>query len=103
MPVYFLTEEQRANYDRYVADLWYQYVFPEPGKKKVNPQAYTFCVLDQLRTALKRRDIFVHPSWRYTDPRSGLLCGSEWEAIKPMISLTLGLSIDPMPVLDQLA
>jgi TnpA family transposase len=81
---------------------WHQYVFSESGKKRVDPRAYTFCVLDQLRTALKRRDIFVHPSWRYADPRSGLLSGSEWESIKPMISLTLGLSIDPKPVLDQL-
>ena len=82
---------------------WQQYVFPEPGKKTIDPHAYIFCVLDQLRTALKRRDIFVHPSWRYADPRSGLLSGSEWETAKPMIALTLGLSTDPKPVLNQLA
>jgi len=57
---------------------WHQYVFPEINKKIVDPRAYTFCVLDQLRTALKRRDVFVHPSWRYADPRSGLLSESEY-------------------------
>jgi hypothetical protein len=69
----------------------------------VDPRAYTFCVLDQLRTALKRRDVFVHPIWRYADPRRGLLSGSEWEAAKQMVSCTLGYSSDPKPALDQLA
>jgi TnpA family transposase len=80
---------------------WRRYVLPD--KKTVDPQAYIFCVLDQLRTALKRRDIFVTPSWRYTDPRNGLLAGSEWEAAKPMICRTLGYSADPKPVLNDLA
>ena len=31
--------------------------------------AYTFCVLEGLQTALRRRDVFVEPSWRYADPR----------------------------------
>ena len=82
---------------------WRPYVFPEPSKKTVDPRAYVFCVLDQLRTSLKRRDVFVHPSWRYADPRSGLLSGCEWEATKPMIARTLGYSTDPKPVLDVLA
>ncbi len=82
---------------------WLHYVFSEPKKKTIDPRAYTFCVLDRLRTALKRRDIFVHPSWRYADPRNGLLSGSEWEANRPMISRTLGFSSDPKPVLEQLA
>lgn len=58
--------------------------------KMVDPKAYTFCVLDHLRTALKRRDVFIAPSWRYADPRLGLLCGKEWETAKPMICRTLG-------------
>lgn len=55
---------------------WHQYVFPGTGKNAIDPHAYIFCVLDQLRTALKRRDIFVQPSWRYADPRRGLFSGS---------------------------
>lgn len=86
-----------------VNKIWHQYVFPESNKKTVDPRAYTFCVMDQLRTALKRRDVFVHPSWRYADPRSGLLSGTEWEAVKQMISCTLGYSSDPKPVLEQIA
>ena len=70
------------------------------NKKTVDPRAYMFCALDQLRTALKRRDIFVHPSWRYADPRKGLFSGSEWEVTKPIIARTLGYSSDPKPVLE---
>ena len=65
-------------------------------------RAYTFCALDQLRTALKRRDVFVSPSWRYADPRSGLLDGAEWESTRPIICRSLGLTANPEPVLAAL-
>jgi hypothetical protein len=55
---------------------WQRYVGREDGG--FDFRAYTFCVLDQLRTALQRRDGFVCPSWRYGDPRVGLLTGAEW-------------------------
>lgn len=84
-----------------VNTMWHRYVFSEPDKKIVDTRAYIFCVLDQLRTALKRRDVFVHRSWRYADPRNGLLSGCEWEAAKPMISRTLGYPLDPKPVLEE--
>jgi hypothetical protein len=41
----------------------------------------------------------VRPSWRYADPRAGLLTGSEWEVARPIICRTLGLTPDPEPVL----
>ena len=50
--------------------------------------------LDALRTALRRRDVFVSPSWRYADPRLGLLDGAEWLAARPIICRSLGLTID---------
>jgi hypothetical protein len=60
----------------------------------------TFCVLEELKTALKLRDVFVAPSWRYTDPRAGLFNGAEWEATRPIICRTLGLSAIPEPTLN---
>jgi len=48
--------------------------------------AYTFCVLDELRATLKGCDAFGTPSWRYADPRTGLLDGAEWGS-KPDRSL----------------
>jgi TnpA family transposase len=84
-----------------VSKPWKRFVLPEDGV--VDHRAYVFCALDQLRTALRRRDVFVKPSWRYGDPRAGLLAGSEWEAARPIICRTLGLSHDPASVLHALA
>jgi TnpA family transposase len=52
-----------------------------------------------LQTALRRRDVFVEPSWRYADPRAGLLKVEEWETTRPLICRTLGLSASPEPTL----
>jgi hypothetical protein len=72
------------------------------ARSVIEQRAYTFCVLDQLRTALKRRDVFVSPSWRYADPRSALLAGTEWQATRPMMCRTLGLTPNPEPILAAL-
>ena len=47
--------------------------------------------------------MFVSPSWRYADPRAGLLTGAEWETTRPMICRSLGLSANPEPALAALA
>ncbi len=65
--------------------------------------AYTFCVLSELRTALRRRAVFVAPSWRYTGPHAGLLDHAEWESTRSIICRTLGLSAQPEPTLTVLA
>ena len=84
-----------------VGQSWKRHVLRDDGA--VDLRAYTFCALEELQTALKRRDIFVAPSWRYADPRSGLLDGAEWEATRPIICRTLGLSANPEPTLTALA
>lgn len=65
----------------------------------IDRMAYTFCVLDKLQSALKRRDVFISPSWRYADPRANLHSGAEWEAIRPMICRSLNLTTDPTFIL----
>lgn len=80
---------------------WERHVFLEDGS--IDRRAYTFCVLDGLRKALRRRDLFVSPSWRYADPRAGLLTGAEWENTRPIICRSLGLSPDPQPALTALS
>ena len=69
----------------------------------IDVRAYTFCVLDELRRALRRREVFVSPSWRYADPTAGLLAGAQWEAARPMVCRSLGLPADPAPALAALA
>ncbi len=80
---------------------WQPYVINED--ETIDHRAYTFCVLDELHKALRRRDIFMTPSWRYSDPRTGLLQGAEWESVRPVICRALGLLTDPNPVIDSLA
>ena len=80
---------------------WQRHVLHED--ESVDPRAYTFCVLDGLHKALRRRDVFVSPSWRYADPRAGLLTGSEWETTRPIICRSLGLSVDAAPALAALS
>jgi TnpA family transposase len=80
---------------------WRRHVTREDGGPDTT--AYTFCVLDRLHTALRRRDVFVAPSWRYGDPRAGLLTGAEWEAARPIVCRSLALTTDPQPMLAALA
>ncbi len=83
-----------------VGKAWQRHVLQADGG--FDPHAYTFCVLDELQTALRRRDVFVAPSWRHADPRAGLLDGAEWDATRPIICRTLGLSAHPEPTLKAL-
>jgi TnpA family transposase len=84
-----------------VGKAWKRHVERDDGGFDLH--AYTFCVLEELQTALKRRDVFVARSWRYADPRAGLLDGSEWETNRPIICRTLGLSPEPEPTLAALS
>ena len=76
-----------------ISKSWQPYVLRDSDE--IDMRAYTFCVLDELHTALRRREVFVTPSWRDADPRAGLLTGTEWDAARPIICRTLGLSPDP--------
>lgn len=72
------------------------------GSGKVDLKAYTFCLLDRVRTALRRRDLFVSPSVRYADPRIGLLEGKAWESARPFICRSLDLATSADEVLAAL-
>jgi len=50
--------------------------------------------MDRLQDALRRRDIYVEDSERWTDHRSKLLQGAEWEANKVQIYRSLGHPIN---------
>ena len=80
---------------------WQRHVLREGNA--IDFHAYTFCVLSELNGALRRRDVFVSPSWRYADPSAGLLPSAEWETTRPIICRTLGLSAVPGPTLTALA
>ena len=83
-----------------IGKAWCRHVLLEDGG--IDFRAYTFCLLEQMKTALHRRDIFAKPSWRYADPRANLLADAEWEAMRPIVCRTLGLPPDPKNLLDAL-
>lgn len=58
----------------------------------VDSLGYRLCLLDSMRVGIRRRDLFASPSLRYADPRLGLLAGPAWEAARPAICRTLGLT-----------
>ena len=83
-----------------VGKAWQRHVMQDGGK--VNVTAYAFCTLDKLRGAIRRRDVFISPSWRYADPRAGLLAGAEWEAARPIVCRSLSLTAQPEATLAAL-
>lgn len=85
----------------FVSKTWKRYVLDK--ENQFNKTAYIFCVLDKLQAALKRRDLFVSPSWRYSDPRANLHGGKEWEAIRPVICRSLNLTNEPHGYLQEFA
>ncbi|MHB1304568.1 MAG: Tn3 family transposase [Acidiphilium sp.] len=60
----------------------------------IDAVGYRLCLMEAMRASIRRRDLFASPSLRYADPRLGLLAGSAWEAARPAICRTLGLSAD---------
>lgn len=69
----------------------------------IDKNAFAFCALEKLRDAIKRRDVFISPSWRYADPSAGLLQGETWEHTRPIICRSLDLSADAALALAQIS
>ena len=69
----------------------------------VDRRAWTLCLIDRLRGALRRRDVFAAPSLRFADPRVGLLDGAAWEAARPTVCRTLGKSQTPAEEIGRLS
>lgn len=56
----------------------------------IDRRAWTLCLVDRLRGAIRRRDIFSAPSLRFADPRIGMLDGAAWERPVQTVCRTLG-------------
>jgi len=69
----------------------------------VNRAAYACCVLDRLRTGLRRRDIYSPDSLRWGDPRAELLPAETWEQQRQQACESLALDTDPASVVAHLA
>jgi len=84
-----------------ITNEWRPYVLPDD--RTVDRLAYTFCVMDRLVAALRRRELFVTPSLRFSDPGAGLLSGAAWEATRPQVCRALSMSADGATAVGELA
>ncbi|MET9644806.1 Tn3 family transposase [Streptomyces syringium] len=57
----------------------------------IDKHAWTFCVLEALHTALKRRDVFAQGTDVWGDPRGRLLSGAAWDIARPKVLCALEL------------
>jgi TnpA family transposase len=69
----------------------------------IDALGYRLCLLESMRNAIRRRDLYAAPSLRYADPRLGLLAGPAWEAARPAICRTLGLATDASAEIGRLS
>jgi TnpA family transposase len=72
-------------------------------RRQIDRRFYTFCTLERLQDALRRRDIFVAGSERWSDPRAKLLQGHEWRSLRSNICRSLDRSPTPDVELDALS
>ena len=83
-----------------VSKSWSRWVIQANGE--IERRAYTFCILEQLVEGLRRRDIFVTPSERWSNPQAKLLQGQAWESARPHVCRALNLNATPAPELKVL-
>ena len=79
---------------------WRRYVLNDGAFDR---KAYVFCCLDRLRSALRKRDVFITPSVRYADARLGLLTSTAWNAARSTICRSLGHSASAEETIASLA
>lgn len=81
---------------------WQKYVIVRESKEEhIDRTAYTICVVERLQEALRRHEVFVAPSERWSDPRANLLQGAAW-AVRGQVCQTLGRSEQPEETLSAL-
>ena len=69
---------------------------------EIDRRAYTFCTLEGLCDGLRRRELFITPSLRWSNPHAKLLQGSHWESARPHVCRSLNLQQTPEVELSQL-
>lgn len=84
----------------FITAAWKKQIYDE--NNCVTKQSYTLCVLQQLQDSLRRRDIYVEHSERWSDTREKLLQGAAWQANRMQVSRSLGHSLVASEVVAKL-
>ena len=75
-------------------------MFGRAVDSEVDRDAWVVCILELLRSSLRRREVLATTSARWADPRAHLLAGPAWDAARE--SARRSLSLDG-PVSEHLA
>ena len=84
----------------FITAAWKKQIYDE--NNCITKQAYTLCVLQQLQDSLRRRDIYIEHSERWSDTREKLLQGAAWQANRIQVSRSLGHSLVASEVIEKL-
>lgn len=76
-----------------ITNSWKRVVFD--AENQVTKRGYTLCFLGKLQDSLRRRDVYVENSDRWSDPRAKLLKGADWKANKIQVCRSLGHPVSP--------
>jgi TnpA family transposase len=92
-------------FEELVVGSWRRLVYGNPALEAplIDRPAYTFCVLEALHTALRRRDVYAVGADKWGDPRARLIETRLWVAQRDTVLTALGLDTDPTQHLTQLA
>lgn len=77
----------------FITQPWRRIVFD--ANDQVLRRGYVLCFLNTLQDSLWRRDVYVANSDRWSDPRSKLIQGREWQANRQYVCRSLGHPILP--------
>lgn len=80
---------------------WRRLVYDKEGR--INKKGYVLCLLEKLQDGLRRRDIYIPQSDRWSDPRSKLLTPSQWRSNRLQISRSLGHPLEATPAIRELS
>ena len=78
---------------KFITQRWRKVVFD--ANNQVLMRGYVLCFLNTLQDSLRRRDVYLAKCDRWSDPRSKLLQGREWQANRQQICRSLGHPILP--------
>lgn len=84
----------------FIPSSWLSIVFPNGTLSR---SAYQICAAQQLFQHLKRREVYILRSTRYTDPRAQLFEGDAWKQAKADVCRSLGLSEQPKATIEALS
>jgi len=83
-----------------IINSWKRVVFD--AENQVTKRGYTLCFLGKLQDSLRRRDVYVENSDRWSDPRAKLLKGADWKANRIQVCRSLDHPVSPDAAITRL-